>query len=261
MNANNERNGEGNEREPSLYPYASFPTSLKIADAIKDLGGARVAVSKSRLSAHFSQSEKSAAFQQKISSAKAFGLIVGRSDYLLTDTAKRYYSPLADGQKPLALIQCFSTPSSFKEIINRFDGDTLPNREILANIFEELKVPESWKLRAAAFFENGAQFIGVIDKDRILRIQAAQHAHTIATQPPLVEPVNTPKPSTAGSSETNPAVEECSDQEKHSLFLDKEKTKKFTICSPLSLSRAEYSRICKWIEVTLIIEDSEPKQT
>jgi len=258
MNVNNESNGEGNEREPSLYPYASFPTSLKIADAIRELGGARVAVSKSRLSAHFNESEKSAAFQQKISSAKAFGLIVGRSDYLLTDTAKRYYSPLADGQKPLALIQCFSTPSSFKEIINRFDGDTLPNREILANIFEELKVPESWKLRAAAFFENGAQFIGVIDKDRILRIQAAQHAHAAATQQP---PVHTPKPSTAESPETNAAVEECSDQEKHSLFLDKEKTKKFTICSPLSLSRAEYNRICKWIEVTLIIEDSEPKQT
>jgi hypothetical protein len=39
------------------------------------------------------------------------------------------------------------------------------------------------------------------------------------------------------------------------LFLDKEKTKKFSINSPLFISRAEYNRICKWIEVTLIVED------
>jgi hypothetical protein len=50
-----------------------------------------------------------------------------------------------------------------------------------------------------------------------------------------------------------------STQEEHSLFLDKEKTKKFTINSPLFITRADYERIIKWIEVTLIIDDSEAK--
>jgi hypothetical protein len=45
------------------------------------------------------------------------------------------------------------------------------------------------------------------------------------------------------------------EQEQHSLFLDKEKTRKFIINSPLFLSRAEYERVCKWIEVTLIVAE------
>ena len=49
------------------------------------------------------------------------------------------------------------------------------------------------------------------------------------------------------------------DQEDHSLFLDKDKKRKFSISSPLFITRAEYQRICKWIEVTLIVDDPENK--
>ncbi len=52
------------------------------------------------------------------------------------------------------------------------------------------------------------------------------------------------------------ADEILSDQEDHSLYLDKNKQRKFSISSPLFISRAEYNRICKWIEVTLIVEDA-----
>ena len=53
--------------------------------------------------------------------------------------------------------------------------------------------------------------------------------------------------------------QEFTDQEEQSLYLDKEKKRRFTINSPLFLSRSEYDRICKWIEVTLIVEDAEQK--
>jgi hypothetical protein len=46
-------------------------------------------------------------------------------------------------------------------------------------------------------------------------------------------------------------------QEEHSLFLDKERTKKFSMSSPLFISKAEYERICKWIAVTLIVDDED----
>lgn len=59
---------------------------------------------------------------------------------------------------------------------------------------------------------------------------------------PIAPPVKGPK--------------EFTDQEEHSLFLDKEKQRRFSISGPLFISRAEYSRICKWIEVTLIVEDA-----
>lgn len=48
------------------------------------------------------------------------------------------------------------------------------------------------------------------------------------------------------------------DQEEHTLYLDKDRKRCFKVSGPLFLSRSEYTRICKWIEVTLIVEELEP---
>lgn len=45
-------------------------------------------------------------------------------------------------------------------------------------------------------------------------------------------------------------------QIENTLFLDKEKKKKFTINSPLFVTAAEFKRIQRWIEAALIIEES-----
>ncbi|HEY3932672.1 MAG TPA: hypothetical protein VGM58_09930 [Verrucomicrobiae bacterium] len=258
MKIEDKANGDaGTSQEAGLYPYTSLVPTLKIADAVKELGGARSEVSKSRLAAHFKESEKSASFLQRISSAKVFGLIVGRSDYSLSDAAKRYYSPTSDQERSNALLEFLTAPTSFREIIRLFDGEQLPKREILGNIFsEKLKVPESWKDRAAAFFENSAQFVGVIDENRILRFKATQHTAAAQSTPThFVETlkINPPRLMFAGGAQPK----FLSDQEEHSLFLDKDKQRKFSINSPLFISRAEYDRICKWIEVTLIVGDEK----
>lgn len=250
-------NGSDENRQATLYPYTSLVPSLKIADAVKELGGARSPVSKSSLAAHFKESEKSASFLQRVSSAKAFGLISGRSDYSLTEAAKRYYFPTNEGDKSNALLEFLAAPSSFAEVIRRYDGDKLPSREILGNVFQrDLKVPESWKERAAAFFENSAQFIGVLDENRILRVKATQQKTVLITQPEQdVEAFKKTIKSAMFYGGGQPTFG--SGQEEHSLFLDKEKQRRFLINSPLFISRAEYDRICKWIEVTLIVEDEK----
>ena len=236
-------NGLEANQEASLYPYTSLEPSLKIAEAVKERGGARSPVSKSSLAAHLKESEKSASLFQRISSAKAFGLIVGRSEYGLSEAAKRYYSPTSEQDRSNALLEFLATPTSFREIIRLFDGEQLPKREILGNIFsEKLKVPESWKDRAAGFFENSAQFVGVIDENRFLRFKATQHA--AAAQSAVTENKKFP-----------PHVPEVfTTQEENSLYLDKDKTKKVTFSCPLFISQAEYDRICNWIKATWIIE-------
>jgi len=124
---------------------------------------------------NLSESEKSPVLAQRIASAKCFGIIEGKSNFFLTDMAKRYYFPTTDGDRGLALLEFFRTPSSFAEVIKRFDGSKLPSREILANIFQrECRVPESWKVRIAAFFSNSADFIGVLDGAGFLRFRAAK---------------------------------------------------------------------------------------
>lgn len=252
-----DQNNAEEKRQTVLYPYTSLVPSLKIADAVKELGGARSPVSKSSLAAHFKESEKSASFLQRIGSAKAFGLIAGRSDYSLTETAKQFYFPTSETGKSNALLSFLASPSSFAGIIKLYDGDKLPSREILSNIFQrDWKVPESWKDRVASFFENSAQFIGVLDDKRHLRVKAAEDAAASLANPFSAPPSFTAPPSfNPPFGHKTPTV--FSEQEEHSLFLDKEKQRKFSINSPLFISRAEYDRICKWIEVTLIIDDKK----
>jgi hypothetical protein len=43
----------------------------------------------------------------------------------------------------------------------------------------------------------------------------------------------------------------------HTLFLDGSKKRKFTISAPLIVTGAELERIKKWLEVTLIVQDSQ----
>jgi hypothetical protein len=239
-------------QEASLYPYTSLAPTLKIADAVKELGGARSPVSKSRLASHLKQVEKSASFLQRISSAKVFGLIVGRGDYSLSEAAKRYYSPTNEYDRANALLEFLAAPSSFREIIRLFDGDRLPSREILANIFsEKLKVPESWKERAASFFENSAQHVGVIDEHRIIRFKATQNSNERLTPPAQTE--SDKKLADATAKGQVPKV--FSLNEKKSFYLDKERDREVTLDCPFSITRSEYNRICKWIDATWIIED------
>lgn len=243
--------------ESSLYPYTSLAPSLKIADAIKELGGARSEVSKSRLAAHFKEGEKSAAFIQRISSTKAFGMIVGRSDYTLSESAKRYYSPTTENDRSNALLEFLAAPTSFREIIRLFDGDQLPPREILANIFsEKLGVPESWKERAASFFENSAQFVGALDEKRFLRVKALRQSNPVISALPIGQKTEQSKFLAASNLLTFFGKEAVlSDQEERSFFLDKERTKKVTLSCPLMITKAEYDRIVKWIDATWIVED------
>ncbi len=242
--------------ETSLYPYTSLAPSLKIADAVKELGGARSEVSKSRLAAHFKESEKSASFLQRISSAKAFGMIVGRSDYSLSESSKRYYSPTSEQDRSNALLEFLASPTSFREIIRLFDGEQLPKREILGNIFsEKLKVPESWKDRAASFFENSAQFVGVIDENRFLRFKATQHAAASST--PIHDGGQSNEASEQKLKEAiakGQVPKVFSINEKKSFYLDKSREREVTLDCPFSITQLEYDRICNWIKATWIIE-------
>jgi len=172
--------------------------ALKVSDAVKELGGARSAIQKSLLAKHLGESEKSPTFSQRITAAKNFDLISGHGSYSLTEKAKQVYFPTSETGKSSALLAVFESPSAFKELIRRFDGDVLPSREILGNILHrDLNVPESWKERVAAFFVNSAQFVGAIDGQGFLRFKAAQQQApdaTVATNgnsPPILrQPVH-----------------------------------------------------------------------
>lgn len=47
------------------------------------------------------------------------------------------------------------------------------------------------------------------------------------------------------------------DLDEHVLYLDAKRDRQITIQAPLTITRAEYNRLIKWIEVTLIVGDSQ----
>ncbi len=64
----------------------------------------------------------------------------------------------------------------------------------------------------------------------------------------------------AGAPAPNPQAEDekeknSSDTQKHTIYLDKEKSRQFTVTSPLDITRTEYERVCKWLEFTILIEE------
>lgn len=177
-----------NEQVGSKYPYYPLSAALKIAEAIKDLGGARTSVKKSLLAKQLGAVENSAAFAQQLASARTYGAIEGRGDSALTETSKRYFFPTTETDKSLALLEMFATPTAFSELLKRFDGDRLPTREILGNILHrDLGIPDSWKDRVAALFSNSAQSVGVIDGNGFLRYDANRHhpeSNTVSSSQP-----------------------------------------------------------------------------
>jgi hypothetical protein len=174
----------GNEagRKESIYPLYGLDEALKIAEAVRDMGGSRTSVSKAILAKHLKYAVTGPSFVQRIASAKTFGLVDGWGTYTLTDQAKRYFYPTTESDKTNASLSILSSPSSFRLLIDRFDGVKLPSNDMMGNILhQEANVPISWKDRIASMFVRSAQLLGIIDSDGFMRYGSAMREQSITT--------------------------------------------------------------------------------
>ena len=190
--AKNGSEAQSGKRE-STYPVFALPEAIKIAEAVKELGGARTPIQRSILAKHFQLAESSPSFFQRVGAAKSFGLIEGHGAYSLTERAKRYFYPTNETDKGLAALESLTAPKAFAVIVGRFDGDKLPKTEMLGNILHrEAAVPVSWKDRVVNIFLRSAQHLGVIDQSGILRYGALHYAGGVvpSQDPPPQCPAN-----------------------------------------------------------------------
>jgi hypothetical protein len=172
------------EKTGGNYPYYPLALCLPIADAVKSLGNGKTPVSKSLLASILKENERSQTLTFKIASAKSFGLIEGRSNFLLTEISKRYYFPTDQSDKQNALLDVLESPPAFKKLIERFDGSKLQPTEILGNILHrEAGVPQSWKDRVAVSFVKSAQFASAIDEHGYLRVKASREGQVSDLSP------------------------------------------------------------------------------
>src|SRR5688572_17236697 len=97
--ARTEQAGESEKgRDPSSYPLHPLSTALTVAEVVKDLGGTNRPVSKSLIASHLKVPEGQV-LNQRIGSTRAFGMIQGRGEYMLTEMAKQYFFPHHENER------------------------------------------------------------------------------------------------------------------------------------------------------------------
>jgi hypothetical protein len=166
------------------YPLVTFQNALEAARAVSEAGGAKSDVQKSVIASYLKVSDSSGAFIQRLATARAYNMIEGRGSYRLTPDAERYFFPGDENDQRRALLSFFGAPPVFEEIIKRFDGNKVPQPDMLANILHrEMKVGESWKDRVAAFFIKAADMVEVVDANGFLRYRSS--LHTIGSSPQM----------------------------------------------------------------------------
>lgn len=248
---------KSNEVMPEVsYPLYNLAEAVIVAEAIRDLGGANAPVSKSLLAQQLKYAENGPSFFQRVTATKAFGLIEGRGSYSLTDLAKNYFYPTFENGKELAAVKALTFPRAFSILVQKFDGGKLPTIEMMGNIIHsEAGIPISKKNTLAGLFLRSVQFIGAIDSGGFLRCKALADAGNKALE--AIDSGKSPKDFNLDNApEGLKPKQNDVKSDQHTLFLSPDKQRTVQLTAPLSISNAEYQRICNWIKVTLIVEDA-----
>jgi len=141
--------------------------------------------------------------------------------------------------------------------LNIYAGKKI-NVALVANLIsKEQHLTDECAAICAKTFEASLRFAGMISADGIVELSGSPTA-----QEKKVDP------NTSGASVTNTNSFGPSDQDesgdtrnthRHVLFLDRNKSRQFAFSGPLEITQAEFERICKWLEFTMLIV-SETKE-
>jgi hypothetical protein len=168
----------------------------------------------------------------------------------LTTRANDYLKPSIEGADKKALADAVMSIPAYAEIVQKLKGKKL-NIALEANgLAKTLNLTDPCALVCAKTFESSLKFAGMLSADSTVSgDQTAPIKVSESNELPKIEKEN---------EEEEKAVS--SDTQSHTLYLDKTKSKRFTVTAPLAITPAEIKRIQKWIEVTLLIESDESEQ-
>lgn len=154
---------ENTEGKSKLHPNATWNDCR---DFIKIVDGKKLSkVSYNTIAEEYGlKSYATKSFTQKISTSKQFGLIeTSNLTIQLTDTAKKILYPVSDSQIEKITLECFSKPSLYKQLIEKYNGKAVPDVNTLSNIlFNEFDITKAAKDNAAKVFLQNAEMMGVL---------------------------------------------------------------------------------------------------
>lgn len=176
-------------------------------------------------------------FYRKLVASRLFGLLVSNGAEL-TLRARDYLKPTQPESMARALSDAVCSVSYFSDYISKHTGKRF-NLDLVGNdIARTFHLTDTAAKGCAKVFESSLKFANLLASDNTILSGCAA--------PPA-------KPKDESQFADDDDGEEPT--QVHTLFLDKQKKRKFTMRAPISVSSAELKRICMWLEVTMIVED------
>ena len=180
---------------------------------------------------------------RKVGALAHFGLL-DRADgvYVMSELSKRILTPVADNERQRAIAEAASSPTMYREILERFKDQPLPRQ--FANILHRdfgvsLKASES----SAATFKDTMEFAGLL-RNGVLYTQSEQDpdsAHT-PTEDPTEQSATHAQPA-----EQQTVSEHTGGTQRFSIPLSKRRVGSLEL--PLPLEAQDLARIKGWLDL------------
>jgi hypothetical protein len=191
-------------------------------------------------------------FYRRITAARLFGLLSSKSS--LTQNAIDYIKPHDEGTKARVLSSAIMGIPFYGELVARYTGKKL-NIELVANaIAKDCRLTDDCALICAKAFESSIIFAGMMAQDGSVQGPMASGVDAEQKETEVVQEYT--KQNNDGKSQKQAN----SDTQEHSIFLDRDRSRSFSFTGPLEITRAEYERICKWLEFTMLITTEDKKE-
>ena len=152
-------------------PAETLDTCLKLIEQVAQAKGTATPVHKKDIAVIAGKSES--AMILKLSASVQYGLLVSHygKGYQPSGLFQRINMPESDVAKRNSLIEALKSPSIYNSLIEKYNGQVLPQEAGLANtLVLDFKVNKAASERAAKVFFDNCKYLGVIDQNNKLRL-------------------------------------------------------------------------------------------
>lgn len=148
------------------YPLRSLEDSLKVAEAINDMGGV---CSPELVADKLGFSPKSGGFFTLMGAANTFGLIDRhKKEVSVSNKFRDYKLSYTDEDARKVLASIFLEPSVFKSIYDRFEGKEVPADHLSKLLIREFDVRNGHGTKVAKIFMTGAKKCGIMNDQNVI---------------------------------------------------------------------------------------------
>jgi hypothetical protein len=153
------------ERSTILFPYQDLGDAIKVAKGVHTLGGSSCQTA--QLAAQLGHTVTSGAFQQRLNTARIFGLLTNSKGMVtLTALGAQVVDPQ---QQKAAKVEAFLNVPLYKKVYEQFKGASLPPPGGLDATIVGFGVSPKQKETARRVFQRSAELAGFFEiaKDRL----------------------------------------------------------------------------------------------